>query len=138
MIVVDTNALVSAFITSAPDHDRAYAWFRQNAVSLAITRQIMREYVAVPTRPQHWAGPSQVHQVIVQLESLVRPMEILEDGPAVWAELTRLSRQFVFGGKQVHDANIVATMLAHGETRLLTFNVRDFRRFDTLIEIIEP
>ena len=32
-------------------------------------------------------------------------------------------------GKQVHDANIVATMLAHGVGRLLTFNVADFQRF---------
>ena len=45
-----------------------------------------------------------------------------------------LTRRFDFGGKQVHDANIVATMLAHGETRLLTFNQADFRRFAGLIE----
>ena len=45
-----------------------------------------------------------------------------------------LTRTSAFGGKQTHDANIVATMLAHGETRLLTFNAADFRRFDALIE----
>ena len=33
-------------------------------------------------------------------------------------------------GKKVHDANIVATMLAHGIRHLLTFNVADFRRFE--------
>jgi hypothetical protein len=27
---------------------------------------------------------------------------------------------------EVHDANVVATMLAHGERRLLTFNETDF------------
>jgi hypothetical protein len=43
---------------------------------------------------------------------------VLEDGPAVWGELMTLTHAFSFGGKQVHDANIVATMLAHGETRL--------------------
>ena len=32
------------------------------------------------------------------------------------------------GGRQIHDANIVATMLAYGELRLLTFNVADSRR----------
>jgi hypothetical protein len=37
----------------------------------------------------------------------------------------------------VHDANIVATMLAHGESRL-TFNGGDFRRFGTLIQVIAP
>ncbi len=38
----------------------------------------------------------------------------------------------------MHDANIVATMLAHGETRLLTFNGADFRRFASLIEVVAP
>ena len=49
-----------------------------------------------------------------------------------------LTRSFSFGGKQVHDANIVATMLAHGETRLLTFNTADFRRLVPLIEVVAP
>ena len=49
-----------------------------------------------------------------------------------------LARSFAFSGKQVHDANIVATMLAHGEARLLTFNAADFRRFDSVIEVVVP
>ncbi len=40
-------------------------------------------------------------------------------------------------GKQVHDANIVATMHAHGVRRLLTFNTNDFRRFAGIIDL-EP
>ena len=35
-----------------------------------------------------------------------------------------------------HDANIVATMLAYGERRLLTFNPADFRRYGNRIELI--
>jgi predicted nucleic acid-binding protein len=41
------------------------------------------------------------------------------------------------GGKQVHDANIVATMQAHGLRRLLTYNTADFARFAHLIQV-EP
>jgi hypothetical protein len=39
-------------------------------------------------------------------------------------------------GRQIHDANIAATMIAHGERRLLTFNAGDFQRFGTLIELV--
>ena len=39
------------------------------------------------------------------------------------------------GGRQIHDANIVAAMLAHGERRLLTFNTADFRRYGDRIEL---
>jgi hypothetical protein len=42
--------------------------------------------------------------------------EILEDGPAVGAQLLQLCRTVPVAGRQVHDANIVATMLVHGET----------------------
>ena len=69
---------------------------------------------------------------------ITRDFEILEDGPAVWDKLVELCGRFTFGGRQVHDANIVATMLAHGERRLLTFNDVDFRRFAPLIEVVVP
>jgi predicted nucleic acid-binding protein len=49
-----------------------------------------------------------------------------------------LSRHYSFGGRQVHDANVVATMLAHGERRPLTFNEADFRRFAPLIGLVTP
>ena len=38
-------------------------------------------------------------------------------------------------GRQVHDANIVATMIDCRVQRLLTFNGTDFQRFVPLIEI---
>ena len=40
------------------------------------------------------------------------------------------------GGKQVHDANIVATMLSQGITHLLTNNVDDFRRYEAFIDVV--
>lgn len=42
---------------------------------------------------------------------------------------------FNIGGKQVHDANIVATMLAYDIPCLLTHNTRDFERFGEVIRI---
>lgn len=38
-------------------------------------------------------------------------------------------------GKQVRDANIVATMTAHGVRVLVTLNPRDFERFVPAIEV---
>ena len=48
-----------------------------------------------------------------------------------------LCREVAVGGRQIHDANIVATMLARGEHRLLTFNVADFRRYGDRIELVD-
>ena len=52
------------------------------------------------------------------------------------ALLEELCREVSLAGKQVHDANIAATMLAYGERRLLTLNERDFRRFGDRLELV--
>jgi hypothetical protein len=40
-------------------------------------------------------------------------------------------------GKQVHDARLVAGMLRHNVSHLLTFNAKDFSRYSE-ISVIEP
>ena len=58
-----------------------------------------------------------------------------DDTAAVTDQLIKLLGDFNIGGKQIHDANIVATMLAYDIPCLLTHNVKDFRRFGEVIRI---
>ena len=67
---------------------------------------------------------------------LTATFEVLEDGPVVTDWLVSLCREIPVGGRQIHDANIVATMLAYGERRLLTFNAGDFLRYADRIELL--
>ena len=140
MSVVDTNVLVQATISTAPEHLRARAALARLRAQgrVAVPRQVLREYMAATTRPQTWSRALTLAEAIADIDGFVRRFAIIEDGQAVWDELIKLTRSFAFGGKQVHDVNIVATMLAHGETRLLTFNAGDFRRFGSLIEVVVP
>ena len=73
---------------------------------------------------------------LAHVAALEAAFDILEDGPRVTEVLTALCRDVAVAGRQVHDANIAATMLAHGERRLLTFNASDFRRFGERIELV--
>ena len=75
-------------------------------------------------------------EVLLDASRYGSAFEILEDGPAVADLLASLCREVPVAGKQVHDANIVATMLAHGERRLLTFNTKDFQRFGQRVELV--
>ena len=125
---IDTNVLVYASRAKALFHQRA-AWF---------SRQVLREYLAVVTRPQPAEPALSNAAANADAARLLATLTVAEDGPQVTTELMRLLAQHPSGGKQVHDANIVATMLAHGIPRLLTFNEADFRRFDTLIEVVTP
>ena len=70
------------------------------------------------------------------MSTLLSTYEILEDGPVVTDQLLDLCTSVSVGGKQIHDANIVATMLAYGERRLLMLNARDFHRYTDRIELV--
>jgi predicted nucleic acid-binding protein len=105
---------------------------------MAISRQVLREYLAVVTRPGGQSEALSMADALADLARFSRSFEILEDGPEVGRQLVELCRLVPLAGRQVHDANIVATMLAHGERRLLTMNRSDFRRFEPRIEIVEP
>jgi len=40
-------------------------------------------------------------------------------------------------GKQVHDANVVATMLARSVGTVVTMNLADFARFERYVSLVE-
>ena len=137
---IDTNVLKYARILEAPDHHIAREGLnralRENE-PIRISRQVAREYLAVMTRPQTWDNPLTREEVLQDVNRLISTFEVLEDGPSVTEMLTALCREVAVGGRQIHDANIVATMLVHGEHRLFTFNTSDFRRYGDRIELID-
>lgn len=137
---VDTNVLVAARFVNAPDNAAACRCLDRAGNSkepLHISRQIVREYLAAVTRPQLWAEPLAMADAIADVKRLISSFTLLEDGPNVMAMLLVLCHEVPVGGKQIHDANIAATMLAHGERRLLTLNANDFRRYGERIELVK-
>ena len=136
---IDTNVLVYSRIDGAPHHDIARASLERafgNDEPMRISRQVLREYLSVVTRPQTWLNAMTLDDALDDANRLARSFEMLEDGPVVTEMLISLCREVSVGGRQIHDANIVATMLAHGERRLLTFNTADFQRFGDRIELV--
>ena len=137
---VDTNVLVPARFRTAPSHEAARAALVRaghDPEPIRISRQILREYLSAVTRRPHWSEPLPAAAALDDVEWLCSAFEILEDGERVTNALVALCREIPVAGRQIHDANIAATMLAHGERRLLTFNVKDFRCFGERIELVE-
>lgn len=133
-LFLDTNILVYATVDSSPFYDHARAAitsYESQGTPLWISRQILREYLATLIRPK-------IDIPIIDLTDAVRHFEmrfqVAEDGPLVTAQLlTLLERGY---STQVHDANIVATMLTIGVKRILTNNPNDFAPFASLITVI--
>ena len=138
-VFVDTNVLIYATRSSSSFHARAVAALANAAGSeprVAISRQVMREYLAVVTRPSGGSEPLTMVEALADIERFAAIFDLLEDGFEVGARLEELCRTVAVAGRQVHDANIVATMLAHNENCLLSANRSDFQRFEPRIEVI--
>jgi predicted nucleic acid-binding protein len=138
-IFIDTNVLVYANLALSPFHrdaiDRLTS-FAAAGVTLWMSRQIFREYLSAMTRPGLLTGTIPMASLIGDIRSFSTQFSIAEDGPYVTAQLLTLLQQVPSAGRQVHDANIVATMQAHGITRLLTHNTDDFARYAGLITVL--
>ena len=108
---------------------------QQSERPLWISRQVLREFISARTRPQTFAKPSTPEIVIERVRYLTEQFQVADDTSLVTEQLIKLLKDFNIGGKQVHDANIVATMLAYDIPCLLTHNIKDFQRFEKIIRI---
>jgi predicted nucleic acid-binding protein len=138
-VFIDTNVLVYASIPVSPFYADAQNWLRTNnqtGIQMYISRQILREYLAVLSRAQAITPAIPISTLITEVQAFESQFTVLEDGPDVTKRLLALLAQIPAAGRQIHDANIVATMQAYGITRLLTNNVSDFTRFLGLIDVV--
>jgi predicted nucleic acid-binding protein len=136
---VDTNVLVFAASSGAPLHRRASEELRRRGESgqeLWVSRQILREYLATLSRPQTFAKPRPARELVGDIRYFLSHFHLAEEGSSVTEKLLELVEEVEIGGKQIHDANVVATMLASGIPALLTHNVGDFARFGDVIQVI--
>ena len=140
-VFVDTNVLVYADQARSSFHRPARAALRrleQEGAELWLSRQVLREYLVVVTRPgPSGEAPLSRDAAAEAVEAFARVYRVAEDGPLAMEALLRLMREIAVDGRQVHDANIVATMLAHGIERLLTFNTGDFQRYRGRIAVLK-
>ena len=107
---VDTNILVNALIHKAPHYEIAKEGLERRLRGpepLCISSQIMREYLAVVTRPQSWPVPITHGEALDDIGHLDRAFEVLEDSLRVTEMLVSLCRALQVGGRQIHYANIV-------------------------------
>jgi len=88
------------------------------------------------TKPHTLTAQIPIPLLIQDVYDFAERFHVAEDGERVTARLLSLMSEVPVGGKQVHDTNIVATMLVHDIPRLLTHNVDDFKRFARYIKVI--
>lgn len=134
--LLDTNVLLAASDEGRRLHRAAIELLEGDPRALAETTQVMREFFSAATRPVEVNGLGQPGiVVVVNLEEMTRDLDLLAESAESTDRLKSLVRGAVVGGKQVHDANLVAVALVHDVDAIVTDNTADFARFADLIRI---
>ena len=137
--LADSNILSRLAQPQNPHHAvarRAIITLRQQGEEICLVPQNLIEFWAVATRPITSNG---LGLTIDETEYEVRKFKLLftvyDDIPNIFAGWEKLVLKHNVSGKNVHDTRLVAAMLTHNITHLLTFNVKDFKRFTEIITV---
>ena len=137
----DTNLLLRSAEQGHPRQEtarEALAELRARGETVHLVPQNLMEFWAVATRPIERNG---LGLTAVDAEAELARLEgffpVLPDTPAIYPEWRRLVTTYGITGLRVHDTRLVAAMVAHGLTHILTFNIDDFRRYAE-IAVVAP
>jgi predicted nucleic acid-binding protein len=124
-VFLDTNILLRTVLTQMSEHRKVDALVKRvigEGAELWISGQVIREFIVQATHPRTLAEPLTMVQVVREIDMMKGLFHIADETSAVRNKLLELLQQYPTQGKQVHDANIVATMLAYDIGTLLTLN----------------
>ena len=139
-VLLDTNILLRLLQPHHPHSpfaERALNTLRKRDEVLNLTTQNLVEFWAAVTRPVDENGLGfTTEQAAAEGGTLTRLFVLLPELP-VLQEWRRLVSAYRVSGKNTHDARLVAAMMVHGVSHLLTFNMKDFTRY-TEIVVVDP
>ncbi len=131
--LLDANVLLRMAEPTHAQYDAAFdavAALTSRGHDLFIVPQNLYEFWAVATRPVPDNGLGMTpDEAAAELVAIRARFPLLPDTSAILPEWERLVVAHQVRGKPTHDARLVAAMLAHGVGHLLTFNIKDFKRF---------
>ncbi len=140
--LLDTNIILRTIVTDDPNYQttiEAIAFLRRSKERLFIAPQNLIELWNVATRPADKNGlglsPSEAEAEVARLKEL---FILLPDTEQIYPEWERLVKTYEVKGANVHDTRLVAFMLVHQLSHIITFNTKDFRRFRPEITPISP
>lgn len=139
--LIDTNILLRS---CEPDHSLFKS--ARDVIKLLVGQghylyvapQNLIEFWCVCTRPKDKNGLGySTDQTKREVQKIKVMFSLLSDNELIYHEWERLVKYYGVKGVNVHDARLVATMIVYQLTHIVTFNVKDFRRYSE-IDIIDP
>jgi predicted nucleic acid-binding protein len=137
--LIDSNILLRLAELNHPMRPsclKAISDLRRQQILMSVCPQNLVEFWVVATRPSDVNGLGMTVSVaLAELQQIKSLFLVQPDIPAILTEWENLIAQYQVQGKQAHDTRLVAAMMAHQMTHLLTFNTSDFKRFTQIIAV---
>lgn len=131
--LIDTNVLLRFFDLADPQNAeivRALDTVTKASEETFVCAQVLIEYWVVATRPREvnglGLGIAEADQNLNEIEAL---FACLPEPPDIAKSWRSVVTQHSVSGKQAHDARLVALMLTHRISHILTLNPADFARY---------
>jgi len=139
--LLDTNILLRMSDATSQFHllaGQATARLFQQRHQVCITSQNIIEFWVVATRPLAVNGLGlTVEEARIEVEQILNQFPLLEESPQIFNQWLNYVITNPVMGKRVHDTRLIAVMLTHGVTHILTFNTNDFRNTVGII-VVHP
>jgi len=137
--LIDTNILIRVAYEGDSRHEKCAAaidTLTENKESLYVCAQVLAEFWVVLTRPSAVNGCGlQFEEAATALADARASFKCLTEPPDMADRWQAVVRENQVMGKQAHDARLVALMLAHNVTRILTLNPSDFARYQGITAV---
>ena len=137
-VLIDTNVLLEATDERRRYHADAVALLESGTV-LTMSAQVIREYLAVATRPVAVNGLGvTIGDALANVREFRRNVRLLPEERPILPAFLQLLVRVPCSGKRVHDAHIVATAIAHRVRTIVSLNRDDLSAFSADVDVVTP
>jgi predicted nucleic acid-binding protein len=138
--LVDTGVLLRLFDGADPDHAgirQALRLLRSRGDVICVCPQNIAEFWNVSTRPAIARGGYGKDAAATELRVrfIERNAVVLDESPAAYRQWRSVIVQHQIKGVAVHDARLVSMMHVAAISHILTLNVSDFARYQSVTAI---
>ena len=137
-LLVDTNVLLEA-TDDLRQHHKDARTLVESIGPLVLSAQVIREYLAVATRPVTANGlgmsTADALENVRQFRTLIR---LLPEEKPILPTFLKLIETVPCMGKRMHDAHLVATAMAHRIRTIVSLNGEDLAPFASEVALLTP
>lgn len=136
-IFIDTNILI--YLTFSDFENKKHINVRnkieefiQDDYELYISPQILREFYAISTNNKLFKTPLSIEDSIMKVKEYLKFFNIIYELDSTIHRVLKLCKKYKIKKQNIHDVNIVATMLDNDIRYIFTYNKKDFTNINEI------